>query len=85
MLICVILKLQGGFNCLIYNDLNDRINEALNMDFKEINELRKNVKDYYNSYLTIDAVCSNLISSRKSIQQKCFLNAEYYSVKEIQS
>jgi hypothetical protein len=58
-------ELNGGVNCLVYRDdtLENVLETAMNMDRQEIRCLRKEVYDYYNSYLIPKAVVAKVMDS----------------------
>jgi hypothetical protein len=58
-------KLIDGINCLVfksYEDLHNRIMQALQMSHHEISFMRKNVTDYYNSYLSSNRINQFLLN-----------------------
>ncbi len=58
--------LQHNKNCIVFNDERDlieKINTVLRMSQEEIDELRRNVNDYYEKYLTNEKIVSRIIET----------------------
>lgn len=77
-------RLEHGKNAITfdgYSDLVEKINFVFELEDKIIFELRKNVNEYYNRYLTPKSVIEAISSSN---YEKIFLQAEYNSVRLLQ-
>jgi hypothetical protein len=60
-------------NCIrysTYEELENAMNLVLNMDRREIEQLRKNVTEYYNRYLSTDSITKNINSFCNSSKQE---------------
>ena len=60
-------------NCIrysTYEELKNAMNLVLNMDRREIEQLRKNVTEYYNRYLSTDSITKNINSFCNSSKQE---------------
>jgi len=79
--------LINGVNCLSFSDeqtLLSAISKARNLREPEIEIVRKNVIEYYNSYLDPKAMVKNLVEAR-GVHKNVFIIAESNSVKILAS